>query len=239
MNQESLIISTEAASEQASEDDFMVEFKLVIGEPKTGKSYQREVKDNEAGIFLGKSMKDVIKGESIGLQGYEFEITGGSDSCGFPMRYDVKGTARRRILAVKGVGFRIKDRGIRQRKTVRGNTISENISQINLKVLKQGKQPLGEPAAEQSGEQQPEEPPKEGAKPAEENKAEEKKEEPKEKAKPEEPKKEERKEEAPVEPEKKEEPKKEEKPEEKKEEKKKEAPAEEKPKEEKQEDKKQ
>ena len=130
----------------------MVEFKLVIGDPKTGKSYQREVKDQDAALFLGKKIKDVIKGEAIGLQGYELEITGGSDDCGFPMRYDVTGAARKRILAIKGVGLKKKDKGIRQRKTVCGNKVHEKISQINLKVVKEGKKPLGvapEPAKEE------------------------------------------------------------------------------------------
>lgn len=128
----------------------MAEFKLVIGDPKTGKSYQREIKDQEANFFVGKKIKENIKGESIGLQGYEFEITGGSDSSGFPMRYDVAGVARKRILAIEGVGLKKKDRGIRQRKTVCGNRIHDKITQINLKILKEGKNPLGAPAAEET-----------------------------------------------------------------------------------------
>ena len=66
------------------------------------------------------------------------ELTGGSDKCGFPMRRDVQGTSRKRILAVKGVGIKHKSRGIKQRKTVCGNTIHADIIQVNLKVLKQG-----------------------------------------------------------------------------------------------------
>ena len=171
----------------------MTEFKLVIADPKTGKCSQREVKDQDAAFFLGKKIKDVVKGEVLGLQGYEFEITGGSDDCGFPMRYDVNGFTRKKILAISGVGLKKKGKGIRQRKTVCGNIVHEKTSQINLKILKAGKEPL---------EKDPEEEAKPEAeeKPAEKAKAEEKpKEEAKEEKAEEKPVKEEKKEAKPEE----------------------------------------
>lgn len=170
----------------------MAEFKLVIG-MKSGKCAQKEVKDASAKALLGKKIGDKVSGDELGLAGYEFEITGGSDYCGFPMRKDVQGAARKRILAVVGTGLKKKGKGIRQRKTVCGNTIHAKISQVNLKILKEGKEKLDTPAKA-----------KEGAKPAEgeapkaeekKEKAEEKKEAPKEEKKAE-PKKEEKKEEA-------------------------------------------
>jgi small subunit ribosomal protein S6e len=133
----------------------MAEFKLVISDPQSGKSVQREAKDDAAKSFLGLKIKDKVKGEIIDLTGYEFEITGGSDNCGFPMRYDVMGIARKRIVDVKGVGFKNKLRrpnpkkkgwrtieGMRQKKTVAGNTVHEKITQINLKVVKKGKEDI-------------------------------------------------------------------------------------------------
>ncbi|MBW2999126.1 hypothetical protein KY339_00510 [Candidatus Woesearchaeota archaeon] len=199
----------------------MAEFKLVIG-TKDGKSFQKEIKDEAASSFLTKKIGDKIKGESIDLPGYEFEITGGSDYCGFPMRADVTGIGRKRVLTVKGVGIKNKKKyrkrekkgkrtmkGMRQRRTVAGNTIYSKTAQINLKVLKAGKAPLVAAPAEKK-----EEAPKEGKKEAvkEEKPKEEKKETPKEE-------KPEKKEEAPKE-EKKEAPKEEKPAEEKKEEKK-------------------
>ena len=186
----------------------MAEFKLVIG-LKSGKCVQKEAKDDTAKPLMGKMIGDKIAGDAMGFAGYEFELTGGSDYCGFPMRKDVKGTARKRILAVVGIGLKKKGKGIRQRKTVAGNTIHSKISQINLKVLKEGKEKLDVPAKAEA--------PAEGAAPAEGGAK--KEEVPKKEEKPAE-KKEEKKE-APKE-EKKEEPKKEEKPAEKKEEPKKE-----------------
>lgn len=148
----------------------MVEFKLTIANPKNGKSYQREVKDQEAKAFIGKKIGDTIKGELINLTGYEFQITGGSDNCGFPMRKDVQGAGRKRILAVQGVGLKKKRKGQKQRKTVCGNTIHEKIAQVNLKIIVEGKKSL-EP--EEVKPEEKKETPKEKLK--EEKKVEEKK----------------------------------------------------------------
>lgn len=116
----------------------MAEFKVVISDPKTGLSVQREVKEPAAKPFLGLKIGDAVKGEVIDLQGYEFEITGGSDFCGFPMRRDVSGVGRKRILAYSGVGVKKGEKGMLQRKTVCGNTIHAKIVQINLKAVKIG-----------------------------------------------------------------------------------------------------
>ncbi|MEM4268279.1 MAG: 30S ribosomal protein S6e [Candidatus Woesearchaeota archaeon] len=126
----------------------MVEFKIVIGDPKQGKSLQKVVKDDSAKPFIGLKIGDKVRGELIDLSGYEFEITGGSDNCGFPMRKDVQGSERKKIVAVKGVGFKKLGSGIRQRKTVCGNTIHAKTAQINLKVIKDGAVPLVFPEKE-------------------------------------------------------------------------------------------
>ncbi len=120
----------------------MVEFKLVIGDPKTGKCYQRVVKDDEAKPFLSKVIGDKVKGDGAGLAGYEFEITGGSDYCGFPMRKDTIGTGRKKVLSTRGFGIKTVKKGTRVRKTFAGNTIHAQTSQINLKILTYGKAKL-------------------------------------------------------------------------------------------------
>lgn len=114
-------------------------FKLVISDPKTRKSYQKEVSGE--GI-LRKKIGEKFPGNVAGLDGYELQITGGTDKDGFPMRKDVKGAARKKILLSSGTGFRAKLGGERKRKSIRGNTISEDIAQINTKIVKWGKQPL-------------------------------------------------------------------------------------------------
>lgn len=132
----------------------MAEFKVVIG-TKDGKCVQKVVSDNDAKAFLEKKIGDTIKGEAINLTGWEFKITGGSDKAGFPMRSDVPGSTRKKILAVKGVGLNNKKKyrgknkkgkrvmkGMRTRKTVSGNTISLQTAQINVKAITQGSTPL-------------------------------------------------------------------------------------------------
>ncbi len=131
----------------------MVDIKLVIGNPKTGKCFQQEIKDDVSKSFMNKKLGNSIKGEFLDYTGYTFEITGGSDKSGFPMRRDVEGQMKKRILAVKGVGLKSKTsktkkgkltfKGIRQRKTVAGNTIGPQTSQINLKITKEGSKKIG------------------------------------------------------------------------------------------------
>ena len=153
----------------------MIDFKLTISDPKTGKSIQKEVKDKEADVFVGKKIKERIKGDLINLGGYEFEITGGSDYCGFPMRYDIPGMGRKKILAVRGIGLRKKRKGQKQRKTVCGNVIHSKISQINLKIVEYGKEKL----FEEKDEKKEEKPEKDKLEKKESKKQEEKKDVPK------------------------------------------------------------
>lgn len=120
-------------------------YKLVINDPATGKSYNFEVTGHHAQSFMGKKIGDQIDGINANLPGYKLAIAGGSDKAGFPMRADFEGSARRRLLLTEGVGFHPKDYpGKRKRMSVRGNRISAEIVQINLKVAKAGSKPVGD-----------------------------------------------------------------------------------------------
>lgn len=116
-------------------------FKIVIGEK--GKAWKIDL-DSE--ILVGKSIGEKVEGKELmnELQGYEFEITGGSDMAGFPLSKDVPGLGLKAILLKKGWGMRDNTEGIRRRKTVRGKVISNAVSQINLKILKHGNKKLEE-----------------------------------------------------------------------------------------------
>jgi len=129
-----------------------MEFKVNIGDPKTGKTVQKVVSGDHAQALLKKKIGEKISGEAIGFPGYEFEISGGSDYCGFPMRRDVRGSARKKVLIVSGVGIRKNVRGRKIRKTVAGNTVYSKTAQINLKTLKQGEKPLIEEKTEGAAE---------------------------------------------------------------------------------------
>jgi len=80
----------------------MVNFKLCIGDPKTGKTYQTEVKDQNAQGFIGMNLGENVKGDTFEMLGYEFLITGGSDFCGFPMRKGILGV-RKKINLLGGI----------------------------------------------------------------------------------------------------------------------------------------
>src|SRR3989344_8193826 len=129
----------------------MVDFKLVISS-KEGKSYQQEIKEPDSKRFVGMKIVYTLKGESINMTGYEFQITGGSDYAGFPMRKDVPGAGRKRVYAVAGTGIHGWHKGMRQRKIVCGNTIHNRIVQINLKVLKEGAKKVGKEEGKEAAE---------------------------------------------------------------------------------------
>ena len=113
-------------------------FKLVISDPKSGRSIQKEATPESDKELTGMKIGDSVKGDLMELPGYDLQITGGSDYCGFPMRKDVQGARRKRIMAYQGVGIKKARKGMLQRKTVCGNTVYDKIAQINLKVLKHG-----------------------------------------------------------------------------------------------------
>ena len=119
----------------------MAETKFVINDSKTGKTYQKALEDS---TLVDKKVGETVTGDFLGLEGYELQITGGSDSAGFPMRKEIDGTGRKRGLFLGGVGVKTKRAGVRQRKTVCKNTISANIVQVNLKVVKYGSKKLEE-----------------------------------------------------------------------------------------------
>ena len=97
-----------------------------------GKSISRELKDNDANVLLGLQVGQETDASILGLQG-KIKITGGSDKSGVPMRGDVAGIPRKRVLLSKGVGLQDVKKGLRKRKLIRGNIISEEIYQINCK----------------------------------------------------------------------------------------------------------
>ena len=120
----------------------MVEFKVVVNDTKKGKSHQVQVTGHHANSLIGKKIGDEVDGIFISLPGYKLQISGGTDKDGFPMRSDLPGTVRRRLLVSKGKGFNAHENGIRRKKSIRGNTINQDIVQINMKVIKHSSRPI-------------------------------------------------------------------------------------------------
>ncbi len=120
----------------------MVEYKLVISERE--RSIARTVADPQAAGFLGKRIGETVGGELLGASGYTFRITGGTDRSGFPLRPDLPGARQVRLYVGDGFGFHAPRRGMRRRRTFRGNTISEDTVQICVVVDQRGPKPLAE-----------------------------------------------------------------------------------------------
>lgn len=122
----------------------MVEFKVVINDTKNGKSHQVSVSGHHANSIIGKKIGDEVDGIFIELPGYKLEIAGGTDKDGFSMRKDLPGIVRRKLLLSKSKGYRPDEKGKRYKKTVRGNTVNQDIVQINMKVKKYGSKPIND-----------------------------------------------------------------------------------------------
>ena len=124
--------------------DCLADFRAVISDPKDGMSYQAPVSGHHANSLIGKKIGDVVDGIFVGLPGYKLKITGGSDKDGFPMRKDLPGPRRKKLLMSRSIGFKSLEGGLRRRKNVRGNTISPETLQINFKVTQHGMKPVSE-----------------------------------------------------------------------------------------------
>ena len=109
----------------------MTNFKLTVSDIK-GKSISKELKDSDANPLLGLQLGNETDAAIIGLNG-KLKLTGGSDKSGVPMRSDIHGAARKYVLLSKGIGLQAAETGQRVRKLMRGNTISEEIYQVNCK----------------------------------------------------------------------------------------------------------
>ncbi|MDO8639965.1 MAG: S6e family ribosomal protein [Nitrosarchaeum sp.] len=120
----------------------MTNFKLTVSDVK-GKSITKELKDSDANTLLGLQLGNETDASIVGLKG-KLKLTGGSDKSGVPMRNDIHGSARKYVLLSKGVGLQAAEIGQRVRKLMRGNTISEEIYQINCKF--DGELPVEAPA---------------------------------------------------------------------------------------------
>jgi len=122
----------------------MAEFKLVIGDSKTKRAFKAELKSPDADQLLGKKIGDVFRGELIGLTGFEFQITGGTDKAGFAMYKNLDGIGRRRLLLKGPPSYHVpkKFNGKQEKKTVRANTIANDVVQVNCKITKWGETDL-------------------------------------------------------------------------------------------------
>lgn len=117
----------------------MAKFKVIVSDPAESKSKVVELEGARAVPLIGRRLGETIDGSVVGMSGLKLQITGGSDKDGFPMRPNIHGGVRVSVIISKGVGFHPQREGERQRKTLRGNVVTEEIVQVNMKVLEKPK----------------------------------------------------------------------------------------------------
>ncbi|MDX1611398.1 MAG: 30S ribosomal protein S6e [Candidatus Thermoplasmatota archaeon] len=120
----------------------MVEFKVNVGDPASGRTFPVEVSGQHANVLVRKRIGEEVDGMFLGLPGYKVQITGGTDKDGFPMRPELPLAGRKKILVSKSIGFRPKDRGVRKKLAFRGNEVSPEITQINCRITDRGPKPV-------------------------------------------------------------------------------------------------
>ena len=122
----------------------MVEFKVVVSDPKSGRAYNVDASGGAAGAIVGKSIGDEIDAGTLGLAGYRILITGASDRTGITAKKGLPGAGRKKLLLAGGVGFHPSMDGERRRKTIRSSEITQDFVQINTQVTAYGEKTLEE-----------------------------------------------------------------------------------------------
>jgi small subunit ribosomal protein S6e len=134
----------------------MVEFKVVLSDPRSGHAYNLNVSGGAANGIIGRKIGDELDASPLGIAGYRIRLTGGSDRNGTPARRNLPVAGMKKILLAGGVGFRPRMDGERRRKSIRGNEITPDFVQINALVTEYGEKPLEEyfvkPAEEKKAE---------------------------------------------------------------------------------------
>ncbi|MSS74170.1 30S ribosomal protein S6e [Candidatus Pacearchaeota archaeon] len=133
---------------------------LKVNLSEKGKSWKVE---SNSETIIGKKIGDTFEGLEVSenLSGYTLKITGATDSSGFPHKEGIQGPEMKRIILTYGWGMHKRPRkagkkarqnidGLRLRKTVRGQQISEKTAQLNCIIVKHGDKTLTEIFPEQN-----------------------------------------------------------------------------------------
>jgi small subunit ribosomal protein S6e len=126
----------------------MAKFKVIVSDPQSGASKVVELEEARASPFIGRKLGETLDGAAVDLPAHKIQLMGGSDKDGVPMRSNVHGGVRRAVVLSSGAGFKPKKKGERKRKVVRGDIITDEIVQINIKIVERpaGAAPLAKPA---------------------------------------------------------------------------------------------
>lgn len=106
-----------------------------VAEIMRAPSYQITLPQERSSKILGLSIGDAIDGSLLGIPGYRLRITGGSDKAGAPMLPHIHGPGKKYALLSSPPGFRPKEKGLRRRKFVRGDTVGDDTVQVNTVIV--------------------------------------------------------------------------------------------------------
>jgi len=123
-------------------DESLYKINVSGGKKGAGKGMTKVVQLQKIDSLVGKKIGEEVDGGLIGFPGYALRITGGSDTSGIPMRFDVHGPVKKRILLMRGPCYKVKRAGNKRRMIVRGNEITDDMKQINMVVTKYGRTKL-------------------------------------------------------------------------------------------------
>lgn len=121
---------------------------LIVSDPKTGASSRVEIQEDQLRTLVGTRIGETIDGAIAGMPGTKIRLTGGTDKDGVPMRPDVHGSAKARVILSGGVGYKPRRKGEKKRKLVRGNTVSMETTFLNFVVV-EGEEPQEKAASEE------------------------------------------------------------------------------------------
>jgi small subunit ribosomal protein S6e len=112
---------------------------LIIADPESGTNEKVELEEERITPLVGRRIGEVIDGTVANLAGYRLQLTGGTDKDGIPMRPDVHGGVKARVVLSGGVGFKPRNKGERKRVVVRGNTVTADTTFLNFKIVEKPK----------------------------------------------------------------------------------------------------
>jgi small subunit ribosomal protein S6e len=137
---------------------YMAKFKVIVSDPQSGASKVVELEEARASPVIGRKLGETLDGAAVDMPAHKIQLMGGSDKDGVPMRSNVHGGVRRAVVLSGGAGFKSTRKGGRKRKTVRGDIITDEIVQINVKIVERpaGAAPIPKPAAKKEKAAAPE-----------------------------------------------------------------------------------
>ena len=125
----------------------MANAMALIADPKTGKTYKKEVTPENLGSLSGRKIGEELDGVFFNLPGYRLKLTGGTSIDGFAMRSDLQLAGKKKILKTY-TSSKFGKEGKRKRVTVRGAIVGTDIAQLNLKIIQYGPNPVEEEKAQ-------------------------------------------------------------------------------------------